>query len=368
MRIFAILGWALLLLMSACQTVSERPDAPPRRIGVSFVDIDEPTELIQRGVLQSARPRMERVRWNSAGNSPAKQRGDLDEFFAEPVEVLILQPADADVLAYAQSKAAAKGIPLTWIREPRIGPVDPLPDLSRVETDWAAAFRPIPGTAPDQVIATRPIEREGLLLAIRGACAADPAGCPGVAAVGSAPGGSGPRLALDDEALRRLIPPTAKPDASGRPWAIAGEDCARGLYSGEVGGCLDTRPFEIGRAALGLAEQALAECDALTPAPSQGERENEGILSQRERGQAEALSRGELAEIGTSFPPNGCGLAAARRVPGASPPSVGGPRSAIGIVPRWVPPAEAAALTYRWPDLLLRSGAGADRVVGDGLH
>ncbi|HEX2172776.1 MAG TPA: hypothetical protein VHL09_10070 [Dehalococcoidia bacterium] len=317
------------LVLLACRPAPESLDDPlPRRIGVSFVDIDEPTEMIQRGVLQSARPETEKVRWNSAGNSPAKQRADLDEFFAEPVEVLLIQPADADVLRYAVERAADRDIPLVWIREPRTGPDSPTMGLVVVETDWATALRGLPGGGAE-VVATRPEERAAVLSSARAAC---PGGddCFALPPAAADPDpGTGTRLALDDEALKSLV---TQADPESRPWAIASEACAQGLFAGSVGGCVDTRPFETGRSALDRARQALTASDA---------------------------AREALSQQGSEAGPN---------LKSVSPDTPHPTPHTLRLAPRLVPAVEATVLTYRWPDLPPRARTPADRVVGDGIH
>lgn len=323
------------MLVAGC--AAPENDLVPYRIGASFVDIDEPTEMIQRGVLDNANGPGLTARWNSAGNSPEKQRADITEFLAEPVDALILQPADPDVLAFARDAAAQRGVVLVWVREPRVDP-DPLPEsLPRVEVDWAHAVEEL----RDLVPAGRPIALVGgraenaAVVAKTAGPACQPANrCQ----LGLEPGDSPPVIfALGDEMLLKV-----SLGSPGTPlYAQASEACAESLLAGAAGGCLDTRPFEHGRAALQIATARLETCGR--PGAPDG-------------------------PFFLSF------LAEAKDAEDAEPPPVCAGREApveaetVAVTPRWVPPEAVAELTYRWPDLPILSFAGTERVVGDGYH
>lgn len=304
----SLIAWRayLSLILALIVTGGCAPEAPrPVRIGVSFLDIDEPTEMVQRGILLNARPEREKVRWNSAGKSAEKQRGDVDDFLGEPVDVLILQPADTAVLDHAVTRAAERGVPLVWVQEPRLGPAAAPPGIARVATDWRSVRNGLAARWPGAAVvlrATRPDEAAAVAQALGGACPAE-ADCS-IDPAGTAVASGNVSLSLDDAAFG--VARIGKP--SDVAIALASEACARALLAGDVAGCLDTRPFEIDRTALDRARAAVRE---------------------------------------------------------GAPPAADAP----ALVPaRLVTRPDAPGLTYRWPHLPLTGGPEDARVLGDGLR
>ena len=116
----AALAAGLMLLTSACSAVTIDGETAPNtdgalqgngKIGLSVSTLNNPFFVsLSDGAREAARELGADLIVIDAGDDPAKQTNDIEDFISKNITVLLVNPVDSDAVAPAVSDAKAKGI------------------------------------------------------------------------------------------------------------------------------------------------------------------------------------------------------------------------------------------------------------------